>query len=122
MFARSRSALTSKPAVAALAGCGAKESASAGATLEGSVESGSVSASESGPCGPACAGTCTASGCLVTLASAQWGAGVIAVDSTSVYWTTNNTVMKVAKSGGTPVTFAGGVDNDSIAVDSTSAY
>jgi hypothetical protein len=114
--------------ILALAGCGSKESATSGATVDGSVRSSSgvgsgTGASGSGACGTACPGTCTPSGCLETLASAQMGAGSIAVDSTSVYWMTPYAVMKVALGGGTPVTLAGaGGGGVALAVDSTSVY
>ena len=66
-------------------------------------------------------------GAPMTLASAQVGAGAIAVDADAVYWTTadfpNESVMKVGSEGGTPVTLASGQDDPlSIAVDSTSVY
>jgi hypothetical protein len=58
-------------------------------------------------------------------------AEAIAVDATSVYWTTNTTVMKVPIGGGTSITLASGQDSSGsgnlgidtgIAVDATSVY
>jgi hypothetical protein len=58
-----------------------------------------------------------------TVASGQFFVSALAVDGTSVYWTTGNSVMKVATSGGAPVPIASGqIDANSIAVDDTSVY
>ncbi len=83
-----------------------------------------------GGCAVACAGTCTAGRCLVTLASGLHRPTAIAVDATSVYFTTEGTpandiegaVMKVPIDGGAPLTLAlpGAVDTSAkLAVDGT---
>jgi len=73
--------------------------------------------------------TCSGAGCPVVLASAQNWAKAIAVDATSVYWTTGDsvgpgTVMKMPIGGGTPTTLASAqyeLQGD-IAVDATNVY
>ena len=88
-----------------------------------------------GACGVDCsaglspgAGACTAGRCLVTLAMVNAFIGGLAVDGTSVYWTTfdGRTVMKVASNGGAPTILASAQDPldyyARIAVDGTSVY
>jgi hypothetical protein len=57
---------------------------------------------------PPSSATCVAEHCLVTLATDQEGVGALAVDGTSVYWTTivTGNVMKVPLGGGPPVVLA----------------
>lgn len=69
-------------------------------------------------------------GAVSTLAAMQPLPGSTAVDATFLYWTTfgtdgmggSGTVMKVPKSGGTPVTLVSGQSPGSVAVDATSVY
>jgi hypothetical protein len=88
-----------------------------------------------GSCRTICAGTCLFGRCLITLAPAPSGAQsgftpeYIAVDETSVYWTTcDNTqtkgsIMKVAIAGGPPVALAPNEGCPAgVAVNATSAY
>ena len=68
---------------------------------------------------------CSGDGAATTLASGQNRPGQIAVDATSVYWTTvgSGNVMKVSLNGGTPVVLASGQNQPfPIAVDATSVY
>jgi hypothetical protein len=77
-----------------------------------------------------CTGTTTSNGCVQTLASNVANATDLAVDETSLYWTsgeemkTDGLVMKVALDGsGAPVTLASGqAAPDAIAVDGESVY
>jgi len=62
-------------------------------------------------------------GSPTTIVSNQVTPGTIAVDSTTVYWTTNRAVMKAPLHGGTVITLAADQDApDAIAVDSASVY
>jgi hypothetical protein len=82
---------------------------------------------DAGPavCAATCPGACVGHRCVVTysVAPAQ-GGDDIAVDSTSVYWTsqTANTVMKAPIAGGTLVTLTSGSLAMGLAVDATSVY
>ena len=88
-----------------------------------------------GSCGTICAGTCTLGRCLIALAPAPSGAQsgftpeYIAIDATSVYWTTCNdtqtkgSIMKVAIAGGSPIALARDEACPAgIAVNATSVY
>ncbi len=62
-------------------------------------------------------------GTPTAIASGQMGPEHLAVDSTSVYWTTRTTVMKAPLDGGPLTTLASGQDRAfAIAVDSKSVY
>jgi hypothetical protein len=56
--------------------------------------------------------------------SGPWGdGGYLAVDASSVYWTTLSTVMKVGVNGGSPVTLAAGGNNfQCLAIDGQALY
>ena len=105
------------------------DSASSGASTSGSGAS-SASSSTFTMCSPSnCAGTCTTTGCLVTLASGLSDPTAVAIDSQNVYWIDNGGggVMKVPIGGGATTTLAPqgqgpNVPSDSIAVDGTSVY
>jgi hypothetical protein len=73
-----------------------------------------------GACGTACGGTCTASRCIVTLATGGTG-GAIALDSTSVYFSGAGGLMKVAIGGGTVATLAPTATGP-VTVDSKNVY
>jgi len=75
-----------------------------------------------------CNAGCASTHCFVTLATSQPGASALAIDGTSVYWTTNSgpspsRVMKVGLSGGVPVQLAS-LEGPiwALAVNGTSVY
>jgi hypothetical protein len=73
-----------------------------------------------GACGAACGGACTASRCIVTLASGGGGTA-IAVDGTSVYFAGQAGLQRVPIGGGAVATLASGA-NGAVAVDAKNAY
>lgn len=75
-------------------------------------------------CVETCGGTCTSTGCLVTLASIPPYANAIALDGTEVFWLTADRLMAVPKIGGTAVTLAEqpGLTLSALALDATHVY
>jgi hypothetical protein len=77
-----------------------------------------------GACGVVCGGVCFQGGaCLVTIDPTAF-ANAIAVDSTSVYWVTNDSVMNLPLTGGTPSTLYSSAFGPllGVAVDATNVY
>ena len=83
-----------------------------------------------GACGNRCsattaaAATCNGGRCLVTLATNLDSVMAIALDAESVYWTSTTSVVKVAKTGGQPVTVVAGQSGgpSSLTLDGTNLY
>ncbi len=113
---------------------GGADAGSDGGNLDGGGGGGGDGGGEEGgtknvPCGSGCAGQCIPGGCLETLASDQVYPFpvpyAIAVDATSVYFTTEigGAVMKVPLGGGSPTTLAAGqTEPFGIAVDAAYVY
>jgi sugar lactone lactonase YvrE len=90
------------PAVLFALACGSSATPKAGEVDASHADTG---AREAGACVETCSGTCTATGCLVTLATEQSADGV-ALDADNIYWTNLGpaAVVKLAKAGGSPTT------------------
>src|SRR4051812_31966602 len=75
-------------------------------------------------CDATCTGRCADGRCLLTLASRQGTPFSLVLDEHNVYWTNRDpgSVMKVPKTGGTPVTLAGTNEPWGVAVDSERVY
>jgi hypothetical protein len=76
-----------------------------------------------GGCDSSCAGTCSSGRCVEKLVPAFSGFYNLAIDSTSVYWGAGDSVVKIAKSGGTPFTLASGAFSAStVSVNARAIY
>jgi len=80
--------------------------------------------SNCGACGVVCGGICFQGGSCLVVTAPTAGANAIAVDSTSVYWVTNESVMKAPLTGGTPTTLFSGTYGPllGLALDATNVY
>jgi hypothetical protein len=100
--------------------CAATQSVCSGACVDEESDN-----AHCGGCALTCSTTCTKGECLVVLASDQMGPALVAVDSTSVYWTNelDGTVLSVPIGGGSQTTIASAQSLPQfIVVDSSDVY
>jgi hypothetical protein len=77
---------------------------------------------EPGICGIDCMGTCTSTGCVVTLVSSVGAQSNLAVNGSSLYWT-GGAIMSVPLAGGTPTTVVPAQDGaQNVVLDGTNVY